>query len=629
MDHGRASRSNRFPVGFLLEVLESRLVPATFVTDLFDPSSLLIKLAPAYAAKAEQLQLLDGVKLERPVGAISGLWQAKITDSNLSVDQVIEALELDPRVSYVSVNGFREAQTTPNDPQFSAQWDLNPIPVSIHATVAWDAFTGNGSTLVAVFDSGVDINHPDLKSRIWTNTAEIPGDGLDNDRNGVVDDLHGASFAASTTSNDVSDSQGHGTAVAGIIGATGNNGVGIAGVNWATRILPLKVIQNGAALDSDILQAMDYATRAGAKIWNLSLGGGAYSRAMSDALDAASARGVIIVTAAGNAGTDIDLTPSFPASYSAENLVVVAGTDDADKLAGFSNFGVATVDLAAPSTNLLTTVPGGGYGFKSGTSMAAARVSGALSLLWDAAPSSSSGLILDQLFQFITQLDSLKGKMVTGGRLDLGLLPGQRIVAPVAPEESSGRGGANPSLPLAPPAITPPSTPMPFIVFPKPYFPPTLPSTPMPGPGFLPGIIPGQDNRLPLVPVVPRVPAPMFGNNPGGFAPGNPGWVLPPVGGFEDVFGGGRGIAPGRPGMAPPPVVIPVPAPQPVAAEDGPGQVVRGTLPPGVILLPLPQLPLPQLPSDGPEVIELPIEIPDWADDELWEDSADNEGFFM
>lgn len=468
MDHGRASRSNRFPVGFLLEVLESRLVPATFVTDLFEPSSLLIKLAPAYAAKAEQLQLLDGVKLERPVGAISGLWQAKITDSNLSVDHVIEALELDPRVSYVSVNGFHGAQTTPNDPQFSAQWDLNPIPVSIHATVAWDAFTGNGSTLVAVFDSGVDINHPDLKSRIWTNTAEIPGDGLDNDRNGVVDDLHGASFAASTTSNDVSDSQGHGTAVAGIIGATGNNGVGIAGVNWATRILPLKVIQNGVALDSDILQAMDYATRAGAKIWNLSLGGGAYSRAMSDALDAASARGVIIVTAAGNAGTDIDLTPSFPASYSAENLVVVAGTDDADKLAGFSNFGVATVDLAAPSTNLLTTVPGGGYGFKSGTSMAAARVSGALSLLWDAAPSSSSGLILDQLFQFITQLDSLKGKMVTGGRLDLGLLPGQRIVAPVAPEESGGRGGANPSLPLAPPAITPPRPPCLLLYSPNP-----------------------------------------------------------------------------------------------------------------------------------------------------------------
>ncbi len=622
MDHGHASGKSHLPLGFLLEVLESRLVPAAFTSDLFHPSSLFIKLTPAYEAKAGQLQLLDGVEWERPMGAISGLWLAKITDPTLSVNQAIQSLELDPRVSYVSVNGFHGAQTTPNDPQFSSQWDLNPVPISIHATVAWDAFTGNGSTLVAVFDSGVDINHPDLKSRIWTNTAEIPSDGLDNDRNGVVDDLHGASFSASTVSNDVSDSQGHGTAVAGIIGASGNNGVGIAGVNWATRILPLKVIQDGAALDSDILTAMDYATRAGAKIWNLSLGGGAYSRAMSEALDAASARGIIIVTAAGNAGTDIDLAPSFPASYPAENLVVVAGTDDADKLAGFSNFGVATVDLAAPATNLLTTLAGGGYGTKSGTSMAAARVSGALSLLWDAAPASPSGVILDQLFQFITHLDSLKGKLVTGGRLDLGLLPGQRIVAPVAPE--GGFGGANPSLPTAPPAFTLPSTPLPSFVSPSPRLPgaPTLPSTPLMGPGIIPGILPGNDARLLPIPVVPRAPAPGFGNVPGVGAPGNPGWILPPVGGFEGGFGGG--IAPGGPGMAPRPVMAPEVVPQPVAGGDGPGNIIRGILPPGVILIPPSQL----LP-DGPEVIEMPIELPDWENDELWEDMADNEGFFM
>ncbi len=622
MDHGRNTRNTRQAMGFLLEVLESRTVPATISSGPFHPSSLLIKLAPAFEAKAAQLSLLDGVQLERPVGAISGLWQAKITHSNLSLDQVVEVLESDPRVSYVSLNGFHGAQTTPNDPQFSSQWDLNPNPISIHATVAWDAFTGSGSTLVAVFDSGVDIHHPDLKSRIWTNTAEIPGDGLDNDRNGVVDDIHGASFAASTVSNDVSDSQGHGTAVAGIIGATGNNGVGIAGVNWATRILPLKVIQNGAALDSDILTAMDYATRAGAKIWNLSLGGGAYSRAMSDALDAASARGIIIVTAAGNSGTDIDLAPSFPASYSAENLVVVAGTDEADKLAGFSNFGVATVDLAAPSTNLLTTVPGGGYGTKSGTSMAAARVSGALSLLWDAAPASASGVILDQLFQFITHPDSLKGKLVTGGRLDLGLIPGHSIVAPVSPVEGGGQEGASPPLPSIPPAFTIPAIPKPGFGFPIPILPPgpTLPSIPLPGPG----IFPGKDNRLPVVPVVPGKPAPGFGNPPGGFAPGNPGWQLPPVGGFEDVFGGGRGIAPGRPGMIQPPVVVPQPGLQPIAGEDGPGNGIRGLLPPGVILVPGPQL----LP-DGPEVIEIPIDLPDLANDDLWEDSADNEGFFQ
>ena len=607
--------------GLGLESLESRLTPTVSPASLYDPSTLLIKLNPAVEsqAKAGYLHLMPGVELEKSLGAVPGLWQARITNPLLSVSQASGALSLDPRVSYVSVNSIHSAASIPNDPKFSSQWDLNANPVSIHATTAWDTFTGNGSTLVAVFDSGVDINHPDLKARIWTNSAETPGDGVDNDGNGIIDDLHGASFGK-TRSGDVSDITGHGTAVAGLIGATGNNAVGISGVNWAARILPLRVIQNGQALDSDILAAMDYASRAGAKIWNLSLGGGAYSRAMADALDAASARGVIIVTASGNSGKDIDLAPSFPASYSAEHLVVVAGTDEADNLAGFSNYGVATVDLAAPSTNLLTTTPGGGYGIQSGTSMSSALVTGALSLLWDANPGASAGAILDQLYKNITVLDSLKGKLSTAGRLDL------------APGSNPGHGAFPPGGYVSAPGL--PVSTMP--IQPKPVSPPSKtpvfsgvagvvrsPETqPLPGPaqgGFVGPVV-----TLPtgLVGLPGVVGLPGFGL-PG--IPGMIGGAIAPNGG---LFNGGAWGVPangniGNPMVPPVPAIGIQPVGQPLPkVADGPGQVVRGALVPGGIVAPanpVAPAPVPAKPKD--------TGIADPVSDEVWEEVSEGEGF--
>ena len=562
---------------------------------------------------------MPGVALERSLAAVPGLWQARITDPLLTVNQATKALSLDPRVTYVSVNSIHNAASIPNDPRFSSQWDLSPNPVSIHATTAWDAFTGTGNTLVAVFDSGVDINHPDLKARIWTNNAEIPGDGVDNDGNGIVDDVHGASFA-SKNSGDVSDTTGHGTAVAGLIGATGNNAVGISGVNWAARILPLRVIQGGQALDSDILSAMDYATKAGARIWNLSLGGGAYSRAMSDALDAASSRGVIIVTAAGNSGKDIDLSPSFPASYSADHLVVVAGTDEADNLAGFSNYGVATVDLAAPSTNLLTTSPGGGYGLQSGTSMSSALVTGALSLLWDANPGASAGTILDQLYKSITVLETLKGKISTAGRLDLA--PVSHAGQPATPP---GWSGGSTGLPGATLPVTTPLNPVP-------------PQSPVVG-GIKSDIISlpktqplGQPaganlpigNPMPVPAGAPVVPG--MGGFPVMGLPKFPGFVGGSVGGIGPIFGGpsvpvgGPNGGPANPGGFNNP---PQPVGQPVAeAEDGPGKVVRGLLAPGVLIAPVPG----QAPRVATPIPGVDSKIADSASDDVWEKLPGGEG---
>lgn len=622
------SRRNLNSSGPRLECLESRLTPTASVTSLYDPSTLLIKLNPSVESQARAgfLHLLPGVELEKSMGAVPGLWQARITDPYLSVSQASSALSLDPRVSYVSVNSIHTAASIPNDPRFSSQWDLSPNSVSIHATTAWDNFTGNGITLVAVFDSGVDINHPDLKARIWTNSAETPGDGIDNDGNGIVDDVYGASFGGKP-SGDVSDVTGHGTAVAGLIGATGNNAVGISGVNWAARILPLRVIQNGQALDSDILAAMDYASKAGAKIWNLSLGGGAYSRAMADALDAASSRGVIIVTAAGNSGKDIDLAPSFPASYSAEHLVVVAGTDEADNLAGFSNYGVATVDLAAPSTNLLTTTPGGGYGLQSGTSMSSALVTGALSLLWDANPGASAGAILDQLYKNITVLDSLKGKISTAGRLDLAPVaaPGQVATPPVGFGSIPGLPvatlpvsppPASPTLPTAPavisnPIVVPVPTVQPAPVAPPIVFLPPVQPTPTAPIGF-PGI-----GGLPLI-CLPGMIGGVIGLPVGG--------AIGPIGG---IFGGIGGWIPiggtfGSPAIPVGPVLQPQPVAQPVPALPvGPGPVVGGVIVPGVIVAPVPS-PLPPAPAP----VKLPeTVVADPVSDDVWGELPEDEGY--
>src|SRR6185369_5814767 len=225
----------------------------------------------------------------------------------------------------------------------------------INAPAAWNITTG-GSVKVAVIDSGVDYNHPDLAANVWTNPGEIAGNGVDDDHNGFIDDTRGWDFV--NNDNNPMDDNGHGTHVAGTIAARGNNGIGVAGVAWTAQIIPLKT-QNtqGNGFTSDAVKAINYAAHVGAKVINASFGGSAADPAEDSAIAAAN---LLVVAAAGNNGSNNDVTPFYPASFNRSNIISVANTTQSDTLNYDSNYGTVSVDLAAPGYAILSTVPGGG-----------------------------------------------------------------------------------------------------------------------------------------------------------------------------------------------------------------------------------------------------------------------------
>ncbi len=270
-----------------------------------------------------------------------------------------------------------------------------------------------------MIDTGIDYTHPDLAANIWTNTAEIQGNGKDDDGNGFVDDVHGYDFA--NNDGDPMDDNGHGTHVAGTIGAVGNNGIGVAGIDWNVKLMALKFLDaTGSGLISNAIRALDYAVMMGAQVSNNSYGGGGYDPAFADAIHNAQSNGHILVAAAGNDGLNNDTTPSYPSNYNFDNVVSVAATDHNDQLASFSNYGASTVDLAAPGVDILSTYKGGGYAYMSGTSMATPHVTGAVALIRDQHPDWSYTQVIQQLLSTTDPLSSLQGKTITGGRLDLG-----------------------------------------------------------------------------------------------------------------------------------------------------------------------------------------------------------------
>jgi subtilisin family serine protease len=344
------------------------------------------------------------------------------------------ALRAQASVRYVEPNAILHADDlVPNDPGFPKQWGLRNTGqvvglsagtpgADVHAASAWDVTTGSTPVTVGVIDTGVDLSHPDLSGNIWINPGEnCPGcrnDGIDNDGNGYVDDWRGWNFVANT--NNPADDNGHGTHVAGIAAASGNNGTGVAGVDWGARIMPLKFLDaNGQGTTANAISALLYATRMGARITNNSYGGDTYSQAMADAIAYADGRGDLLVTAAGNSGADLDTAPSYPASYTLPNVLTVAATDNRDALASFSNVGAASVDLAAPGVDVYSTWPGGGYRYESGTSMAAPFVSGAAALVESADPN-ATGVGVRALLDGSADADpALAGVTATGGRLDV------------------------------------------------------------------------------------------------------------------------------------------------------------------------------------------------------------------
>jgi len=269
------------------------------------------------------------------------------------------------------------------DPERASQWALRGDG-PMGAASAWAQTTG-GDVTVAVVDTGIDLAHRDLVPNLWTNPGEIPGNGVDDDGDGFVDDVHGADFV--NHDGDPSDDNGHGTHVAGIIAARGGNGIGVAGVAWRARIMAVKVLGADAAGDmATVAQGVRYAVAHGARVVNLSLTGPSPGPDLEAALAQAQAAGVLVVAAAGNARTDDDAVPTYPAGLAAPNLVTATSVDQRGALAPTASYGRISVDLAAPGEGILSTARTGGYELRSGTSMAAAQVSGALVLLASARP---------------------------------------------------------------------------------------------------------------------------------------------------------------------------------------------------------------------------------------------------
>jgi subtilisin family serine protease len=345
----------------------------------------------------------------------------------------IARLERDPNVRYAEPNFILTADdVSPNDPSFPNEWGLNNIGqtigfvkgvpgADIHAKAAWGVTTGSASVTVAVLDTGLDFSHPDLAANVWTNHGEncagCRNDGVDNDHNGYVDDWRGWDFY--NHDNNPTDDNGHGTHVAGTIGAVGNNGIGVAGVNWNVRLMALKFLgADGSGTTADAVQAIQYAWQNGAVVLNNSYGGPDFSQALSDAIATADAHSALFVAAAGNEGSDDDTTPSYPASDPHPNVVSVAATNNQDQLAWFSNYGNASVDLGAPGDNVYSTWLGGGYAFESGTSMATPHVAGVAALAKAAFPSATGLGLKALLLRTVDANSSLAGHTASGGRLN-------------------------------------------------------------------------------------------------------------------------------------------------------------------------------------------------------------------
>jgi len=332
------------------------------------------------------------------------------------------------------------------DPSFSRLWGLHNIgqtgglaDADIDATEAWDVTTGSSSVVVAVIDTGIDYRHPDLAANMWRNPGEVAGDGVDNDRNGFVDDVYGWDFANNDA--DPFDDQGHGTHVAGTIGAVGNNGVGVAGVAWNVSLMGLKFLgANGSGTTSAAIAALNYATRMrrdfGVNIvaTNNSWGGGGASTALWSAITAGESAGIVCVAAAGNDATNNDSAASYPGNYA---TVSVAATDASSRLASFSNYGATTVDVAAPGVGIYSTAPNGRYASYSGTSMATPHVTGVVALLKAANPRATVSEIRSAILATAVPVPALAGRVATGGLINasaaLAAIGGTPPPSPAAP----------------------------------------------------------------------------------------------------------------------------------------------------------------------------------------------------
>jgi subtilisin family serine protease len=383
-------------------------------------------------------------RVEDGIESVDGLWA--IEDENGETqDQVVRDYASLPEVEYAEPNEVISLEPLdadrasarfvsddfdggPNDPLLNEQWGLintgqrdGKAQADISALAAWSKTTGTDKVVVAVLDSGVDYTHPDLMNNIWHRPADVE---MYFDRQlGVIDDYNGFS-AVGTEDRDPMDENGHGTHCAGIIGAEGDNAEGIAGVNWKVEIMPLKFMgRGGFGTTKDAIEAINYTIDRKAKGVNVrvisaSWGSRQKSKALEDAIRKAGDADILFVAAAGNDSEDADRTPHFPANYQLPNVISVAALDRNDRLASFSNYGAKNVHVAAPGKEILSTWLDGQYEEHSGTSMATPFVAGVAALVLSVEPNLTVKELRERIFTTVDKLDTLQGKVSTGGRVN-------------------------------------------------------------------------------------------------------------------------------------------------------------------------------------------------------------------
>ncbi len=416
------------------------------------PGELIVKFRDTDQKSLLSLKSL-GAEIARPIELSSETLHVVRVEGEKSLMGTIKALQADPNVVYAEPNFIYslikpiapsfveellaplsapvESNYTPNDPDFGRLWGLQNTGANepngrvaglagadIDALRAWEINRGSREVVIAVIDTGIDYNHPDLAANMWINEAELNGTpGEDSDGNGFVDDIYGYNFA--TNRGNPFDGNGHGTHCAGTIGAVHDNALGVAGVMADVRMVAVKFLSDaGSGTTENAIRSVDYATMLNVDIMSNSWGGGGRSQALEDAIKRANDRGILFIAASGNSGTNNDTRPHYPSNYDVPNVISVAATTAQDTLASFSTFGRNTVHIAAPGHNILSTIQNNRYSVFSGTSMATPHVSGALGLLLAQEGRMSVEEVRERLLATSEPVPALRGKTVNGGRLN-------------------------------------------------------------------------------------------------------------------------------------------------------------------------------------------------------------------
>jgi len=399
-------------------------------------TEILVRFRPNVTRDAiENLTSRLNDEVEDRIEAVDGLDVIEDED-NRSADEVVAQYRALSEVEYAEANSEIKLDhegagkhVHANDELFYKQWGLfnhgqdgGKSGADISAMQAWAVTKGSDQVVVAVLDSGVDYTHPDLAGNIWTRPEIIKQYEDEDLTEGAIDDVHG--FNVVEDNGDPMDDNGHGTHCAGIIGAEGGNEVGISGVNWTVKIMPLRFMDSdGAGTTKDAIEAINYVInrkRAGVNVRVISASWGSTikSRAMEDVIRKAGDEGILFVAAAGNDHSDNDAKPHYPASYDLNNVISVAALDRNDELTSFSNWGATSVDVAAPGQQIVSTWLNHGFEERQGTSMATPFVAGVAALILSTNTAISIDDLRTRLLISVDAVPALKGKVATGGRIN-------------------------------------------------------------------------------------------------------------------------------------------------------------------------------------------------------------------